>query len=63
MWPLSMGSAEPEVRLWWGGQEGRGQPGLGGEAAAWAAGRRREGPAERKEKLGERGREKVRREI
>lgn len=55
-----MGTAEPGVRLQWGGQKRRRQPGLGGEAAAWAAARDRESPAERKEKLGEGGREKVR---
>ena len=61
--PSAVGAAEPEVRLRWGGQEGRGQLGLGGETGAWAAGRGREGPTERKEKLGEQGREKVRRGI
>lgn len=33
---------------------------MGGETAAWAAAGERESPAERKEKLGEGGREKVR---
>lgn len=56
--PRSQGSPSPSPQLWGqrsqgsglegvgGGQEGRGQPGLEGETAAWAAGR----PAGRKEK-------------